>query len=175
MRSLPIEKTLEIIPTHGGALDRLAALGEDVAAVRQTLTPQTRCDVNFGGKVRLLGFTCANGPPSSSITLIWEFVDRMDSSFHPVVQLLDDSMALLSRNDFRFQDRGMVYQVDYPALGQVVAQTEYMSGDLSTVRYLRIRYGRTPLRRGSAKCFSWTPEILRSHCHGVTPSGKRPK
>jgi len=143
-------RVIEIVPTHRLSLLRLAALGVDVSPSLAALTPGTPCNVNFGGKVTLLGYALGRGKVPLKVggvalqqdawlmTYYWEFHDRAYRDYHPAVHFCDGNWRVLFQNDHRIRADGEIYPMDFPRCGEVVVARERLAGDPEDAVYLRI-------------------------------------
>jgi len=146
-------KALEIVPTHRPALLRLSSLGVDVDNMLAEVTPPVLCDINFGGKLVLLGYglskeaAVSTGPDGTAnvmenwyVTYYWQFTDRMHRSYHPVVEFLDRYHRRVARHELDFEwDDEEPYPVDFPRSGEALRVKVPLRLDPDATAYLRLR------------------------------------
>ena len=143
-------RVLELLPGHRPALLRLAALGEDVTAALAAMEPEEPCNIDFGGKIRLLGYGLHRemvpvrfGDREASenawfMTLSWQFNDHLYRDYHPIVHFCDDQGRILFQADHHIMSGGKPYPMDFPRCGEVVVETVRLSHDPTRARTLRI-------------------------------------
>ena len=147
-------RVVDIVPTHRPALLRLNELDTSDANNARTqlgmLKPGVPCNVNFGGKIVLLGYTLAREEISSdgkdaaedgdvwTMTYYWQFHDRMFRDYHPAVHFCDENWRTIFQNDHYIRKNGKPYPVDFPRCGEVVVQKFDLSEDPTDVRYMRL-------------------------------------
>ena len=147
-------QVVKILPTHRKALVRLRDLApadtDSLSEAIAQLTPEVPCNVDFGGKVTLLGYTFNTQPapensedPSEnqntwSMTYYWQFHDRMLHDYHPAVHFCDENWRTIFQNDHYIRKNEKPYPVDFPRCGEVVVQKFDLSEDPTDVRYMRL-------------------------------------
>jgi len=156
-------RVMEIVPTHRKALVRLRELvpadADSLADAIAQLTPDVPCDVEFGGKLTLLGYTFNRGPavessesPSEdqntwSLTYYWRLHDRMFHDYYPAVHFCDENRRIIFQNDHRIRLNEKAYPVDFPQCDAVIVQTIPLPGDPTEAHYLRICISSGPAAR----------------------------
>jgi len=150
-------RVVDIVPTHTKALARLRELApadaDSLSDAIAQLTPDVPCNVDFGGKVTLLGYTFSAVPASEnaenpsenqqswSLTYYWQLHDRMFNDYYPAVHFCDENRRIIFQNDHRIRLSGKAYPVDFPQCDAVVVQTIPLPGDPTRAQYLRICIG----------------------------------
>lgn len=140
---------LQIVPTHKAALVRLSFLGVDVTAELKALTPAVRCNVDFGGKITLLGYTLSketvpvgagvtDGREKWFMTYYWQFTDRMFRDYHPAVHFCDENWRISFQDDHMIQHGRGHYAVDFARAGEAIVEKRAMDDDLLLTRYLKL-------------------------------------
>jgi tetratricopeptide (TPR) repeat protein len=110
----------------------------------RALTPQVPCNVNFGGKVVLLGLDFSRGESEGGageawyITYYWQFRDRMYEGYHPLVHFCGKDWRILFQDDHQPRALDRPYPVDLPRSGEVVVEKRRLQQDPATASYLRI-------------------------------------
>ncbi|NQU08003.1 MAG: tetratricopeptide repeat protein [Candidatus Abyssubacteria bacterium] len=147
-------RTIEIIPTHRSALLRLNELaGSETAFFAErlaSLTPEVPLDIDFGGKIKLLGYTFGkktapaetNGAAPDRegwlITCYWQFNDRMSQGYRPAIHFCDEQWGNLFHKYSPVRGNNKPYPVDFPRCGEVIVEKHLVNHDLSKARYLRV-------------------------------------
>ena len=144
-------KVIESVPTHGPSLRRLSYLDADFASRLDDITPDVLCNINFGGKIILLGYELSqeSAPVESDdsaqehepvwcITYYWRFNERMYRENHPIVHFYDDTWKILFRNNHRIYSGEKPYPMDFVRSGEVVVDKQRLTGKVNEARYLRI-------------------------------------
>lgn len=147
-------RVVELVPAHEAALRRIAALDAGncwrVEDALRDLTPETRCDINIGGKMILRGYTvsqdCRSQRESSSqtttgdwyLTCFWEVRDRMSSRSALRVDMLTDTGDPVITLEQRFRNEGKLYPVDFPRCGEILVDRMRLDDDPRKAGYLRM-------------------------------------
>jgi len=143
-------QVIKIVPTHRNSLLKLSDLGVNVSAQLAALTPDVLCNINFGGKLKLIGFSLrllshikAQDNPDSvmqtwEMTYFWEMQKRMYSDYRFGANFygLDRKGILVHNHHFRMNNSS--YPVDFPRNGEVLVQQYPAVFPPKTVEYLGI-------------------------------------
>lgn len=148
------QNALKIVPTHRASLLRLVELSKSEADSLQeqlaTLTPEVPCEVNFGGKLTLLGYSLSKETRPIRvggvklekedwfITYYWQFNDRMHGGYRPVIHFCDEQSNTIFHDNHRFTVDDRHYPQDFPRCGEVVVEKRPLRGDPEAASYLRI-------------------------------------
>ena len=145
-------RALEIVPTHRPSLIRLALFGTDAVLRLAELTPEVPCNVDFGGKVSLLGYTIGSEATPAKIegvslererwfiTYYWQFKDHMQRDYRPAVHFCDNEWGIIFRNDHLVRAGGDPYPVDYPRCGEIIVEKRKLERDPRNAEYLRVGF-----------------------------------
>ncbi|MBI5118035.1 O-antigen ligase family protein [Candidatus Poribacteria bacterium] len=147
-------KAVEILPAHASSLVRLCELAGSQSkawsARLAALTPEVPCNVDFGGKITLVGYTLSServpvfvegmelAEEARFITYYWRFSDRLPPDYHPSVQFCDEDWQIVFRHDHRIYSEGRAYPTDFPRCGEVVAVRIRIKGDLTSAQFLKV-------------------------------------
>jgi hypothetical protein len=110
--------TLEAVPLAADGPDRMVLAY--LSTPRQSEpNPQVLLGADFGGRVRLLGYTLACDPPSAPCTLwlYWQAVSRLDVNYTVFVHLVGQDGHIVSQHD------GMPEGGFYPTAAWEVGET----------------------------------------------------
>jgi O-antigen ligase/tetratricopeptide (TPR) repeat protein len=160
LASQAYRQALEELPRHLPSLRRLQALGcaTDVPDELRDMPGFARCNVFFGGKLRLLGYRIENARLENDeieastrqpvLTCYWEFMDRMDESCRPEIQVCDRNWRTLFQSEQTLAlPNGARYPVDYSRAGELVVSTVPLRNLAWEARYLRLSvHGASSLR-----------------------------
>lgn len=148
------------VPTHLETLRRLAALDGDIPAPSfptalpgtpepvagsglpvseclNQLQPDVPVGINFGGKIVLLGYSLdrkplASGGETWEITYFWEFLDRIQEGYQPVVYFRDTNWKVLFQDNHRIREGNEIYPVEYPRCGAIVLDRRTLTQNQKT-------------------------------------------
>ncbi|KPJ70702.1 MAG: hypothetical protein AMS14_10160 [Planctomycetes bacterium DG_20] len=146
-------RALEILPTYRPAVLGLARLGVDVASRLEALAPHVYCNVNFGGKIVLLGYTLGRETVPVNVrgitlqqtnwfvTYYWQFHAPMFQDYHPVAHFCDENWRIIFQNDHRIRVDGKPYPMDLPRCGQVVVERLALRPDHDPAQAVYLRIG----------------------------------
>jgi hypothetical protein len=143
-------RVLDIVPNQRPSLVRLSALIPEFAVRLGEFEPEIPCNVNFGGKVILLGFTLGREIIPSSldgasieqqsffITCYWQFIERTFRDYHPAIHFCDEGRRILFQADHGIRLGQAAYPMDFPRCGEVVIEKQRLNQDPTAARYLRV-------------------------------------
>ena len=145
-------RVTDIVPTHLQALLRLRDIGDGDDSISQqiaALTPDVQLNVNFGGRITLLGYSLSQEKVPLRVagitleqdawfmTYYWQIHERMYPDYHPSVHFCDENWQTLFRGDHRIRGSKTAYPLEFPRCGEVVAYKQPIP-DPTGARYLRI-------------------------------------
>ncbi|NIA06551.1 MAG: hypothetical protein GWP14_02760 [Actinobacteria bacterium] len=120
-------RALKIVPTHLPSLKALHDLQDDKASqMLSLLTPANPCNIDFGGKVRLLGYTIL--PESEDADLpwrvryFWQFQDRVLSDCRVEINFCNAQGRSVFSDVHQIRDDTGPYYMPAARWGQVVVE-----------------------------------------------------
>ena len=147
-------RAVMIVPTHRPSLLRLQQLSDSSPSFASdrllAMTPEAPCNIDFGGKITLLGYELSQEMAPTRIggvtinedawfvTYYWQFNERMFHEYHPAVHFCDDSWRIMFQNDHRVRIQRKPYPVDFPRCGEVVVEKLRLKDDLAGAPYMRV-------------------------------------
>lgn len=136
------QQALELVPNHLPSLLRLAALGTGDSGDLARLAPEVDLDVPFGGRITLLGYSlkrAASGPGggSATITLFWQFTERTETRYKPLVRIGAFNSPPIFANRNAILKGSVPYRTDAPKSGEVVTESYPLPSSLAPYMYLR--------------------------------------
>ena len=146
-------QALEIVPTHLPSLKALQSMGDERAeAIIAELTPTKSCSIDFGGKVRLLGYTLRQLDETDAmqttnsknngkwrISYFWEFQDRVPADCRAEVDFYDVRSQRLFSDKHAIRQKLWPYPLAKARWGEVVVEDRGLKGDPRKCD--RIRFG----------------------------------
>lgn len=138
-------KAADLVPNHIPSLRRLAALRSGSFANLARLEPAVKLDIPFDGRITLLGYSLerSNMDPrvgTASITLFWQFTERMEARFKPMIRIggFNGNQIFANRNVVM---KGMLpYQTDAPKSGEVVTESYSFPSNQLLGTYLKVAF-----------------------------------
>ena len=136
------KKALEIVPNHLPSLEALQESGDKRASeVLSELTPENRCNIDFGGKVRLLGYTLLReGEDNASpwrVRYFWEFQDKVLADCWTEINFCNAQGRYVFNDGHQIQQQGKPYYMPSARWGEVVVEDRILKGDPSACAEIR--------------------------------------
>ena len=136
------KRALEIVPTHGPSLTALQRLGDTQAqALLAKLKPANECNINFAGKVRLLGYSLYPDQDGSwLVQYFWQFQDRVMADCLMEIRFCD------GRGDRVFTDGHVIrqshgpYWLEIARWGEIVVEQRKLKGDPNLCPGIRLAF-----------------------------------
>jgi O-antigen ligase/tetratricopeptide (TPR) repeat protein len=140
-------RALGLVDSHRPSLLRLSSLQKKAAAALKKFEPERVLNINFGGRVILLGYTAreADKRGSVSIRYYWQFIDRMDPEYWPLLHFGGIDGEPTFEHSHRITAAGREYPVDFPRSGEVVVEDYTLPRDPMTEPFLRAAIWMTEL------------------------------
>ena len=147
-------RVVEFVPTHRESLKRIVELAPGDAwpaenALRD-LTPDTSCEIHFGGRLILRGYSLSHDVASRRVwssragtgdwylTCFWEARDRISNKYVCNLQLLSPDWSVVAESNERIRNVGKLYPVDFPQCGEMVVDRIRLEEDPREARYLKM-------------------------------------
>ncbi len=114
-------KVIKLVPSHLPALTRLSRLGVDHDNNLAQLSHGARLDIDFGGRVVLVGLYIDQEPAGyKSLNALWLFNDRIIDGYAPTGKFSRSSSEFFSYFRTPFKKDGKAYRTDTPKSGELV-------------------------------------------------------
>ncbi len=140
-------KAHALVPHHRGTLQQLVALNAapEWREKLQMLTSNVHCRVDFGGRLRFLGYSirpASTSDPMIEITIHWELRDRTYSGYRPHLQLCDGDWRPCFSTGSRFVGpHAQPYPLDLARCGEVLIQRWRLPAEAAELPYLTLTVG----------------------------------
>ncbi|MBM4045553.1 MAG: hypothetical protein FJ279_10595 [Planctomycetes bacterium] len=182
------ERVLEVLPTHRPSLLRLRELAPSPAVEDKlaALTPEVLCNVNFGGRVSLLGYTLGEESVSKKVGGVtvhevvafvmhfWQFHERMARDYRPSAHFCKENWQVVSPGGQEAASGGRPYPVDFPRCGEVLVWRHRLPSGVADAQYLRFHVGASTTRAGSSPPAPLNADSGSSHVYVLLPSDWAP-
>jgi hypothetical protein len=135
-------KALDLVPNHLPSIRRLAALRSEGVALLARLQPAVNLEIPFGGGITLLGYSLERSAPEhprggSSITLFWQFTERTETRYKPMIRIGGYSGNPVFSNRSVIVKDTMPYPHEAPKSGEVVTETYQLPTNSMPGLYLK--------------------------------------
>lgn len=151
-------KVLDSVPTHLETLNRLASLKAEcpvpfptslipadfkgtptVSEALKLLQPETRTDIDFGGKIVLLGYSTDRKESGSwDITYYWQFLDALPANSYSSVHFCNEDWSILNKDDHPIGNGAWLYPIDDPRSGEILVERRELHYALDRAEFLTV-------------------------------------
>ena len=123
-------KALALVTTHGPTLRALQRLGDENAAIMlAALTPLNKCNIDFQGKVRLLGYTLTKAEDRWQVSYFWQFQDTVMDKGWMDIAFCNARGREVFTDRHEIQHRGLPYRLPTARSGQIVVEQRLLKGN----------------------------------------------